>query len=474
MTNLLRENNTKGYKRNDWQKNLANFIENKNNWKIGIIALVIVVGLFFLTTNSSAVVVNIAGEKLAVVSSQEEAQATIDKLKLEMQQETGLEVVSVLDIISFEEAQKADGKAVLPEDLANLLKEKLSWQIKAWAIQVNGKPELYLASESEAQQVLAEVKNSFLPKEKDKVKLEKVDFEEQVEIVAVETELDKVTKQIGQGVSYIVNGTDVIVKHKVKSGDSLWSIAMDNKMSVEDLQDANPQLKGELLSLGQELNLIKSEPIISVVTTVETILEEKIPYKTTYVADSNLWSGQQKVKQSGESGKKEVTYKIVEKNGLEVVKDKLTEKIIKEPIEKIVSKGNKVMIASRGDGGGNGDLAWPLRGRITSRYGPRWREFHTGLDIDGSTGDPIFAAEDGKVIFVGYSGNYGKKIEIDHGNGLQTWYAHMSGYKVTIGQTVKRGDLVGLVGNTGRSTGSHLHFEVRVNGAHKNPLNYLD
>jgi murein DD-endopeptidase MepM/ murein hydrolase activator NlpD len=100
---------------------------------------------------------------------------------------------------------------------------------------------------------------------------------------------------------------------------------------------------------------------------------------------------------------------------------------------------------------------------------------HEGVDIGGSMGQPVYAAEAGQVVQVnaGYGGGYGNYIVIYHGGGLSTLYAHLSGIKVNNGQVVSRGHLIGYVGSTGYSTGPHLHFEVRVNGAPKNPLGYI-
>lgn len=115
---------------------------------------------------------------------------------------------------------------------------------------------------------------------------------------------------------------------------------------------------------------------------------------------------------------------------------------------------------------------WPLNGPITSYYGPRWGRMHTGLDIDGTTGQPIVASNSGTVVLAGSYGGYGTAAVIDHG-GVQTLYAHMSSINVTEGQQIAQGEIVGAVGATGNVTGDHLHFETRVNGSPVDPLNYL-
>ncbi len=135
--------------------------------------------------------------------------------------------------------------------------------------------------------------------------------------------------------------------------------------------------------------------------------------------------------------------------------------------------------SSSGTVKGTGVLVWPLRGRITSRYGyrrhPMWggRHLHTGLDIAARYGTPIKAADSGKVILASWWGGYGKAIVVDHGKGITTVYGHLSRIYKKVGSTVIKGQTIGLVGNTGYSTGPHLHFEVRKNGKHRNPIKYL-
>lgn len=118
-------------------------------------------------------------------------------------------------------------------------------------------------------------------------------------------------------------------------------------------------------------------------------------------------------------------------------------------------------------------LIRPISGTITSRYGRRSSGIHKGLDIATSTGTPIAAAAGGTVTFSGWGGSYGNFVIIDHGNGIQTAYAHCSALYVSVGQYVDQGQSIAAVGSTGNSTGPHLHLEIRINGVCQNPQNYL-
>ena len=116
---------------------------------------------------------------------------------------------------------------------------------------------------------------------------------------------------------------------------------------------------------------------------------------------------------------------------------------------------------------------WPLNGSVTSYYGYRWGRQHTGIDIDGYTGQPIVASKEGTVVLAEYYSGYGLAVVIDHGGGYATLYAHMSRLATQNGATVEQGEIVGYVGCSGSCTGDHLHFEVRVNGNPVDPMDYL-
>lgn len=122
---------------------------------------------------------------------------------------------------------------------------------------------------------------------------------------------------------------------------------------------------------------------------------------------------------------------------------------------------------------------WPVEGQVTGSFGERIDPFngegafHSGVDIGSTYGHQVIAPADGVVVFADFLGGYGKALMLDHGHGISTRYGHLSGYAVTPGQHIHRGDVIGFVGLSGRSTGPHLHYEVRINDTPVNPYKYL-
>ncbi|MFM7049477.1 MAG: M23 family metallopeptidase [Polynucleobacter sp.] len=143
------------------------------------------------------------------------------------------------------------------------------------------------------------------------------------------------------------------------------------------------------------------------------------------------------------------------------------------------SEAIKQQLGAGSGGSRPGSLVWPLRGPVTSPFGPRPHpifgvvRYHDGIDFGVASGTPIKAAASGTVIFAGWRGGYGNATIIDHGGGMATLYGHQSAFAASAGQQVRAGQVIGYVGSTGNSTGPHLHFEVRINGAPVNPMNYL-
>lgn len=145
----------------------------------------------------------------------------------------------------------------------------------------------------------------------------------------------------------------------------------------------------------------------------------------------------------------------------------------KTKVETVEAKKNITAEDSKATAGKNFKLLRPCKGMVSSPFGIRNGKLHKGMDIASNVGVPIYAAYDGIISYEGWISGYGKTIKIDHGGGLETIYAHCSTIKVKRNQRVKSGDKIGEVGSTGRSTGPHVHFEIRCNGVPQNPAKYI-
>ncbi|GIO28241.1 peptidoglycan DD-metalloendopeptidase family protein [Ornithinibacillus bavariensis] len=275
---------------------------------------------------------------------------------------------------------------------------------------------------------------------------------------------------VADGLKLLEKGTLKEEKHTVKEGEVLGSIASKYNLSLASLLKLNPSIKEDtLIQIGQELNVTELKPFVDVIVKKEEKKEETIAFETEIKESKELLKGDEKVTQEGSDGEKVVHYTVEIRNGKVSDRKVLDEKTIKEPVNKVVVKGTKV-IPSRG----TGTFKWPTSGGyISSHVGYRWGAYHKGLDIAGPSNRTITAADNGTVVFAGYQGSYGNKIEINHNNGMKTVYAHLASINVSVGQTVQQGQQIGIMGSTGNSTGIHLHFEVYKNGALQNPLSYL-
>jgi murein DD-endopeptidase MepM/ murein hydrolase activator NlpD len=165
-----------------------------------------------------------------------------------------------------------------------------------------------------------------------------------------------------------------------------------------------------------------------------------------------------------------ITAKLVKENGVLVKRSIVSEKVTLMASDQVILQGTKKAPSTAA----TGRMAKPYsRGSYSSGFGRRWGRMHTGIDWSMPVGSPIYAADGGVVSESGNDGAYGKCIIINHGNGIKTRYAHNSALLVKAGDKVFKGQKISNSGNTGRTTGPHLHFEVLKNGSPVNPLNYL-
>jgi len=287
-------------------------------------------------------------------------------------------------------------------------------------------------------------------------------FVDPSELVDVETATMLITKENEEEKVYLV-----------ELGDCPSIIANDNDMKLTDLYKMNPGLKEQesAIHVGDPIVVMVPEPELKVETKVEIVYKEAIARATTYVDNYDEYVRNDSVIDNGSDGVLEVTALLTKVNGDETDREITNTEVLTEPKNKVVSKGRKPFPVK----GATGTYVYPVTGfRISSPFGYRWGSFHHGIDLALGIGNPIMAADGGTVLFAGWkSSTYGYMVEIDHGNGVTTRYAHCSSISVVAGQAVSQYEQIAKVGSTGRSTGPHVHFEIRFNGTAANPANYL-
>jgi len=241
-----------------------------------------------------------------------------------------------------------------------------------------------------------------------------------------------------------------ILTHVVEKGETIARIAARYGIDEDTVLAANDLPNANQITVGQKLNILTVPGAIHTVKQGESLWEIARTYEidmaeiiaANQIENPNRIRAQQQLIIPGANAAK-------------------IGRAIRA--EQLVSADGRLLKA----------FSWPVSGRISSRFGPRWGRMHQGIDIAVNTGTPVKASARGRVSFAGWNGGYGYLVIIDHGNNVETRYAHLSRIAVKVGQYVTRGTVIAYSGNTGNSTGPHLHFEIRYKGQAVNPLNYL-
>lgn len=369
--------------------------------------------------------------------------------------------------------------------------EHLSELLTATAVGVeliiNGEVYAVLKDQETVDQILDQVATKYIPEDSKKItgdvqilsvhndadelgqaQLQTVGFEEDIETRTTEidpSELDSPEEVLHR----IETGGVKPTKYIVKEGDTIYGIARRFDLNPQHIYDRNPWIVDDFLQIGDEMDLTVLQPDLTVRTQERVTEELPIRYKTEYISDPTLRKGMTVTVKPGVDGLKRVTYLVTKLNGEMTKEELIDELVLQEPVTAVVKRGTLVI-----KGVGTGSFSWPVSNpRITSKFGPRWGRTHRGIDVVSSN-RTIKAADNGKVSFAGEKSSYGNVVIIDHGNGYETVYAHLKSISVKKGDTVQKGDKLGVMGNTGNSTGVHLHFEIIKNGKHQNPLSYLN
>ncbi|MFV0497360.1 MAG: peptidoglycan DD-metalloendopeptidase family protein [Candidatus Fimivivens sp.] len=258
-------------------------------------------------------------------------------------------------------------------------------------------------------------------------------------------------------------------------GDAPIIIAQKNGIPYSQLKQLNPDIEDSLL-VGQEVLVQKSVPVLEVKVVREETVEQDVNFKVEQIQDTSQYQGYVKVTQRGQQGRSLVVSEVTYIDGLEVERTVLDTRVIKEPINEKVVVGGKTplkQLPSSAAYSTNSNFIWPVAGGYVS-CGLNGYWGHTGMDIAADPGTAVYAAASGTVTKAVYnSTGYGYHIIISHGGGVETLYAHNSKLYVKAGDWVEQGQLIAGIGRTGRATGPHCHFEVRINGKYMNPAKYI-
>ncbi len=227
-------------------------------------------------------------------------------------------------------------------------------------------------------------------------------------------------------------------------------------------------LKGSFSEKAEALELLSG--IADVETVIITKENEVIPCETREIATDELYEGCSRVIEEGSDGEAYIEHTTLKINGETISEYDSKKYTVKEMKNRVIEKGTK----KAPEGITKGFFINPSEGVLTSPFGPRWGRMHKGIDISDAEGTPIYASDGGKVTYSGWMDGYGYLIVIDHGNRYKTYYAHCSALHAEEGEYVTQGQHIADMGSTGRSTGTHLHFEVRYDDVPEDPEKYVN
>lgn len=298
-----------------------------------------------------------------------------------------------------------------------------------------------------------------------------VGFDETIEAVEAYVDGDKIST-LEEAIEAVTKTSQKKKIYEVVSGDTLGGIAAKNDMSVADiikLNSVNISNEQAMLRVGDEITISSPEPELSVVRTERRYYEENYDAEVQYIDNDEWYTNHTEVLRQPVTGFRKVVADVSYRNAELVKTDILYENVVVEAVSKIVERGTKIPPT----------YIYPVSGRISSMFGKRKAPkkgastYHKGVDFAIPTGTAVMASCGGTVLRAGWGSGYGYCVYLQHPDGRCTRYGHLSKILVKAGQTVRQGEKIALSGNTGVSTGPHLHFEILINGAQVNPLNYL-
>lgn len=327
------------------------------------------------------------------------------------------------------------------------------------------------------EETLSEIFDAVEPaREKDfsdyELGLVSLEFGDEIEVVESYLTEEELTP-IDAAIEEVTKDQEKNQIYEVVSGDTLSKIAIENDLTIEKLIEMNDGIENEnsTIRVEDEIIITVPEPELSVERQEEMYYEEDYEADIIYVDNDDWYTTDTKTLQEPSAGHRKVVARVSYRNNAETAREILKEEVTYEAVPKIVERGTKIPPT----------YIKPISGgRLSSGFGRRNRptrgasSYHKGIDWATPIGTAVMASSAGTVAKAGWGSGYGYVVYINHGDGRQTRYGHLSKVLVSAGQTVSQGQKIALSGNTGISSGPHVHFEILINGSQVNPLKYLN
>lgn len=433
-----------------------------------VVSATIGISMVMVTLYTPSYSVTVNGEDVGIVASPLVVTDLVDEVESRGSDLLGYDYRVTSDIdytFAFTLNEDVTGERGLEQVLYAEL-EDVGASLRKYEVSVDGEAVAVVEDKGELDDMMTDIRTTYSTED-----TVASDFVEDVTITPV-YQSDEIM-EIGALKAVLTANTTGETTYSVVSGDTFNGIAYRNDMSTSELSALNPQLDINKLSIGDVLDVKEIIPFLSIITTEDVVYSDEIDCPVETVDDPDMYTGNSKILVQGETGEARVTATISYVNGYEESREIKSTVTVREPTVTTKAVGT----ATRPKTASYGSYIWPYSGRINSYYGGRTifgsYSYHSGIDIAGTYGANVVAADGGTVTFAGWKGSYGNLVIITHDNGTQTYYGHNSSLIASAGDKVYRGQAIAKIGSTGRSTGNHLHFEMRVNGSSVNPLSYL-
>lgn len=435
------------------------------------IAMMVVMGAAGVLNYCTAYEYSYNGQKLGLVKEKDDVLQITDLVQGALTEEKNMKIViDAKDDITFHRKLALDESKI---DNSEQVLKRLTYmgdlKVKAIGIYVDGKKIGAVQDRKTAEKALKDVADKYT-KKGDNIEIEKVSFLEKVDIDPCSTDLEDLHSE-EEMVDLLCTSGEKETVHKVVAGDTLHSIAKKYDVWEDQLLADNKGINSKKLEVGSNIIVKQQAPVLTYEVVEKITYDKVIEHKVEEQNSADIYEGMTETQQAGSDGLSEITARVTLQNGKKVKEKDLVTTVKEEPVTEVVLVGTK----ERPPTVGSGKYIWPLKDSFTqtSGFGSRWGRQHKGIDLAVSVGTTVYAADGGTVVEAQYSGSYGNVVMIDHQNGQETRYAHNSKLLVKKGDKVYQGQPIAKSGNTGRSTGPHVHFEIRFNGEPRNPLNYL-